>query len=100
MINSVNNSVNVSQQLTNTQANADSSSSRIASGRRINSAKDDAAGLAISDRMNSQVRGLNQAMRNTSDGISLVQTADGALSESSGILQRMRQLAVQSSNGI
>ncbi|HEY0589118.1 MAG TPA: flagellin, partial [Pseudoduganella sp.] len=65
---------------------------------RINSAKDDAAGLAISDRMNSQIRGMNQAMRNANDGVSLAQTAEGALSSSGEILQRIRELAVQSSN--
>jgi len=100
MVSSINNNFNVSHQLSNTQAGYEKSASRLSSGRRINSAKDDAAGLAISNRMNSQVRGVNQAIRNTSDGISLAQTADGALNESSGILQRMRDLAVQSSNGI
>jgi flagellin len=100
MVSSINSSINVSHQLSNTQGGMDKAASRLSSGRRINSAKDDAAGLAISDRMNSQVRGVNQAIRNTNDGISLAQTADGALNESSGILQRMRELAVQSSNGI
>lgn len=71
---------------------------RLSSGLRINSAKDDAAGLAISDRMNAQVRGLNQAVRNANDGISLAQTAEGAMQESTNILQRMRELAVQSAN--
>jgi flagellin len=71
---------------------------RLSSGLRINSAKDDAAGLAISDRMTSQIRGLNQAARNSNDGISLAQTAEGALQESTNILQRMRELAVQSAN--
>lgn len=71
---------------------------RLSSGLRINSAKDDAAGLAISDRMNAQVRGLNQAARNANDGISLAQTAEGALQESTNILQRMRELAVQAAN--
>ncbi len=71
---------------------------RLSSGFRINSAKDDAAGLAISDRMTSQVRGLNQAVRNSNDGISLAQTAEGALQESTAILQRMRELAIQSAN--
>jgi flagellin len=72
---------------------------RLSSGLRINSAKDDAAGLAISDRMTSQIRGLNQAVRNANDGISLAQTAEGALQETTNLLQRMRELAVQSSNG-
>ena len=71
---------------------------RLSSGLRINSAKDDAAGLAISDRMTSQVRGLNQAVRNSNDGISLAQTAEGALQETTNLLQRMRELAVQSAN--
>jgi flagellin len=71
---------------------------RLSSGLRINSAKDDAAGLAISDRMTSQVRGQNQAVRNANDGISMVQTGDGALSEIANNLQRIRELAVQASN--
>ncbi len=73
---------------------------RLSSGKRINTAADDAAGLAISNRMTSQVRGLNQAIRNANDGISLIQTAEGALDESTNILQRMRELAIQSANGI
>ena len=72
---------------------------RLSSGLRINSAKDDAAGLAISDRMTSQIRGLNQAVRNANDAISMVQTVEGALTEVTGMLQRMRELAVQSVNG-
>ena len=71
---------------------------RLSSGLRINSAKDDAAGLAISDRMTSQITGLNQAARNANDGISMAQTAEGALQESTNILQRMRELAIQSAN--
>jgi len=71
---------------------------RLTSGYRINSAKDDAAGLAIADRFTSQIRGLNQAVRNANDGISLAQTAEGALQESTNILQRMRELSVQSAN--
>ena len=73
---------------------------RLSSGKRINSAGDDAAGLAISNRLTSQVRGLNQAIRNANDGISLIQTAEGALDETTNILQRMRELAIQSANGI
>ncbi|NIB43248.1 hypothetical protein HBA55_26810 [Pseudomaricurvus alkylphenolicus] len=73
---------------------------RLSSGRRINTAADDAAGLAISNRMTSQIRGLNQAVRNANDGISLIQTAEGALDETTNILQRMRELAIQSANGI
>jgi flagellin len=72
---------------------------RLSTGNRINSAKDDAAGLAISTRMNSQTRGLSMAIRNANDGISLMQTTEGALGEVSDILQRMRELAVQASNG-
>lgn len=71
---------------------------RLSSGFRINSAKDDAAGLAITDRMTSQVRGLTQAARNANDGISLAQTAEGALNETTTLLQRMRELAIQSAN--
>ena len=100
MVNSINSTFNASRQISRAQNGADTSASRLSSGRRINSAKDDAAGLAISDGMNSQIRGLNRAMLNANDGISLAQTADGALSESTSILQRMRELAVQSSNGI
>jgi flagellin len=72
---------------------------RLSSGKRINSAKDDAAGLAIATRMDAKVRGLNQAIRNSNDGISLAQTAEGAMGEVSNILVRMRELAVQSANG-
>src|SRR3982751_1033763 len=71
---------------------------RLSSGLRINSAKDDAAGLAITERFTSQIRGLNQAARNANDGISLAQTAEGALGEVGSNLQRMRELAVQSAN--
>jgi flagellin len=77
----------------------DTTLQRLSTGLRINSAKDDAAGLAISDRFTSQIRGLNFAVRNANDGISLAQTAEGALQESSNILQRMRELAVQAANG-
>jgi flagellin len=72
---------------------------RLSSGLRVNSAKDDAAGLAIAERMNAQVRGMNVAMRNANDGISMAQTAEGALSKVGDALQRMRELAVQSRNG-
>lgn len=71
---------------------------RLSSGLRINRAADDAAGLAISEKMRGQIRGLNQAVRNAQDGISLIQTAEGALNETQAILQRMRELAVQASN--
>lgn len=72
---------------------------RLSSGKRINAAKDDAAGLAIATRMDAKVRGLNQAVRNANDGISLTQTAEGAMGEISNILVRMRELAVQAANG-
>ena len=72
---------------------------RLSSGKRINSAKDDAAGLAIASSMTSQIRGMNQGIRNANDGISMAQTAEGALDEVSNMLQRMRELKVQSSNG-
>jgi len=72
---------------------------RLSSGKRINSAKDDAAGLAISTKMTAQIRGLNAAARNANDGISLAQTAEGALGQISNIIQRVRELAVQSANG-
>ena len=71
---------------------------RLSSGLRINGARDDAAGLAISNRFTAQIRGLNQAVRNTNDGVSLAQTAEGALQETTTILQRIRELAVQSAN--
>ena len=72
---------------------------RLSTGVRINSASDDAAGLAISSRMTSQINGLNQAVRNANDAISMVQTADGALVEVTNMLQRMRELAVQGASG-
>lgn len=93
-------SLNSQRQLMNSGSALDRSTERLSSGNRINSAKDDAAGLAISNRMTSQIRGLDQAIRNANDGVSLIQTAEGALSESTNILQRMRELAVQSANGI
>jgi flagellin len=80
------------------QSSLNTSIQRLSSGLRINSAKDDAAGLAISERFTSQIRGLNQAVRNANDGISLAQTAEGALKASGDILQRVRELAVQSAN--
>ena len=99
MINSNVASVNAQRQLGLNSGDVDRASERLASGRRINSASDDAAGLAISNRQTSQIRGLDQAIRNANDGVSLIQTAEGALGESTNILQRMRELAVQSSNG-
>ena len=100
MINSNIASLNAQRQLTSAGAGLDQASERLSSGKRINTAADDAAGLSISNRMTSQIRGLDQAVRNANDGISLIQTAEGALDESTNILQRMRELAVQSSNGI
>ncbi|HEY1151748.1 MAG TPA: flagellin [Pseudoduganella sp.] len=91
-------SLNSQRNLSASQASLSTSLQRLSSGLRINSAKDDAAGLAISDRMSSQIRGMNQATRNANDGVSLAQTAEGALSSSGDILQRIRELAVQSSN--
>jgi flagellin len=92
--------LNAQRNLTKSQGSLQTSLQRLSSGLRINSAKDDAAGLALSNRMASQIRGLNQAVRNANDGISLAQTAEGALSESTNILQRMRELAIESANGI
>ncbi len=91
-------SLNSQRNLSTSQASLNTSIQRLSSGLRINSAKDDAAGLAISDRMSSQIRGMNQATRNANDGVSMAQTAEGALSNSGDILQRIRELAVQSSN--
>jgi flagellin len=91
-------SLNAQRNLSKSQSDLSRSMQRLSSGLRINSAKDDAAGLSISDRMTSQIRGLNQAARNSNDGISLAQTAEGALQETTNILQRMRELAVQSAN--
>ena len=91
-------SLNAQRNLGKSQNDLARSMQRLSSGLRINSAKDDAAGLAISDRMTSQIRGLNQAARNSNDGISLAQTAEGALQETTNILQRMRELSIQSAN--
>lgn len=91
-------SLTAQRNLNRSQGALNISLQRLSSGLRINSAKDDAAGLAITDRMTSQIRGLNQAVRNSNDGISVVQTAEGALQEASNILQRMRELAIQSAN--
>jgi flagellin len=91
-------SLTAQRNLSKSQGTLNTSLQRLSSGLRVNSAKDDAAGLAISDRMTSQIRGLNQAARNANDGISLAQTAEGALQESTNLLQRMRELAIQSAN--
>jgi len=92
-------SINAQNNLARTQGELQTSLQRLSSGLRINSAKDDAAGLAISNSFTSQIRGLNQAARNANDGISLAQVAEGAMQESTNILQRMRELAIQSANG-
>jgi len=92
-------SLNAQRNLTNANKSLDSSYTRLASGLRINSAKDDAAGLQISNRLTSQVNGLDQGNRNANDGISVAQTAEGAMDEVTGMLQRMRTLAQQSANG-
>ncbi len=91
-------SLNAQRNLNKSQTSLATSIQRLSSGLRINSAKDDAAGLAISERMTAQIRGLNQAIRNANDGVSLAQTAEGALAESSNSLQRIRELALQSAN--
>ena len=91
-------SLNAQRNLNKSQHGLQRSMQRLSSGLRINSAKDDAAGLAISDRMTAQIRGLNQAARNAQDGISLAQTAEGALDETTNLVQRMRELAVQAAN--
>src|SRR4051812_11181011 len=91
-------SLNAQRNLNGSQSSLAMSMQRLSSGLRVNSAKDDAAGLAIAERMNAQVRGMNVAIRNANDGISLAQTADGALASINDSLQRMRELAVQSRN--
>lgn len=91
-------SINAQRNLGASQANLNKSIERLSSGLRINSAKDDAAGLSISTRMDSQIRGSNVAIRNANDAISFAQTADGALGNVADALQRMRELAVQSAN--
>ena len=97
-INTNNSALNAQRQLGQTTGSLSTSFERLFSGLRINGAKDDAAGLSISTRFTAQVNGLNQAVRNSNDGISLAQTAEGALNETTNILQRIRQLAVQSAN--
>ena len=92
-------SINGQRNLTNATNNLNTTYQRLSSGLRINSAKDDAAGLQISDRLTSQINGLNQGNRNTNDAIALAQTAEGAMDEMTTMLQRIRTLAVQASNG-
>ncbi len=91
-------SLNAQRNLNTTQSSLQTSLQRLSSGLRVNSAKDDAAGLAIAERFTAQIRGLNQAIRNSNDGISFSQTAEGALSTATNALQRIRELAVQSAN--
>ena len=91
-------SLNAQRSLANTQSSLSTSMARLSSGLRVNSAKDDAAGLAIASRMESQTRGQTVAIRNANDAISLAQTAEGAIGKVSDMLQRMRELAVQSAN--
>jgi flagellin len=91
-------SLNAQRNLNASQSEANTALQRLSSGLRINSAKDDAAGLAIANRLTAQINGINQAIRNAGDGISVAQVAEGALSETGNILQRIRELAVQSAN--
>ena len=98
-VNTNTSSINAQRNLNKSTNALNSSYTKLASGNRINSAKDDAAGLQIADRMTSQINGLTQGNRNANDGISLCQTAEGALDEVTNMLQRMRTLAVQSANG-
>ena len=92
-------SLNAQRNLAQSTGSLSTSMQRLSSGLRVNTAKDDAAGLAIAERMNAQVKGMNVAIRNANDGISLAQTAEGALGKIGDALQRMRELAVQSANG-
>jgi len=92
-------SLTAQRNLSRSQGSMATAMQRLGSGLRVNSARDDAAGLAIAERMNTQVRGMNVAIRNANDGISLAQTAEGGLNEIGNMLQRMRELAVQSANG-
>ena len=92
-------SMNAQRALRSSQGDLATSIARLSSGMRVNTARDDAAGLAIAERMNTQVRGMNVAMRNANDAISLAQVAEGALGKTGDIFQRMRELAVQASNG-
>ena len=92
-------SLNAQRNLNMSQSSLNTSIQRLSSGLRVNSAKDDAAGLSIATRMDSQFRGMNVAIRNANDGISLAQTAEGGLATITDSLQRMRELAVQAANG-
>jgi flagellin len=92
-------SLNAQRNLATSQSSLSTSMQRLSSGLRVNSAKDDAAGLSIADRMNTQIRGMQTAMRNANDGISMSQVAEGALGTVTSMLQRMRELSVQAANG-
>ncbi len=92
-------SINAQRNLMQTQLRLNGNMGRLSSGNRINTAADDAAGLAISERFKSQIRSFAQAERNGNDGISLLQTAEGALNEMTGVLTRIRELSIQSANG-
>ena len=92
-------SLNAQRSLNASKSSLSTSMERLSSGLRVNSSRDDAAGLAIADRMNAQIRGINVAIRNANDGISMAQTAEGALSTITDALQRMRELSIQSLNG-
>ena len=92
-------SLNAQRNMTKSAGELSTSMQRLSSGLRVNSSKDDAAGMSIATKMDSQIRGMSQASRNANDGISMIQTADGALSNLSDALQRMRELAVQAANG-
>src|SRR5512140_152175 len=91
-------SLDAQRNLFATQSQLDQSLARLSSGYRISTAADDAAGLAISEKLRAQIRGLNQAARSAQDGVSMIQTAEGAMNEVHSMLQRMRELAVQASN--
>src|SRR5690606_27646509 len=92
-------SLNTQRNLSNSANSLQTTMQRLSTGSRINSAKDDAAGLQISNRLGSQISGLNVAVKNSNDGISMAQTAEGALQQSTNILQRMRDLSLQAANG-
>ena len=92
-------SLTAQRHLTSSRADMEQSMERLASGKRINSSQDDAAGLAISHKLESKIAGLNQGIRNANDGVSMLQTAEGALEQTSEILNRMKELATQSSSG-
>lgn len=98
IINNNINALNTYRQMGSAASEGSKSMERLSSGLRINKAADDAAGLAISEKMRAQIRGLDQAQRNAQDGVSMIQTAEGAMDTQHSILQRMRELSVQASN--